>query len=86
MGDQHHALPQPENDHDRKSRSTIRVSFRGRDDSREFVVSPWHAKQYEDFLVSMKVNGQHYMLDVHGDGLLAYALQCSADVQTRFGS
>jgi hypothetical protein len=72
QANEHHAFPQPENNHDADHRSTIRASVSGSKDSREFVVSPWMLKQAEDFCVSLKVNGKHYFLDVHGDGLLAY--------------
>lgn len=68
----HHAMPQPENAHEQPT--TIQVSVRGRDGQGSFTVSPWHTKQFEDFLTIMKVNGKHFQLDVHGSGLLAYAL------------
>lgn len=71
MGETHHAMPQPENDRDRYS--TVRLGIGG--DEREFSVSPWHAKQFEDFLVMLKINGQHFLLNVHGDGMLAHAMR-----------
>jgi len=77
-GDQHHAIAQPENDHDLKCSSTVRVSIRGSQESREFRVTPWGTKQLEDFMVILKVNGKHFMIDVHGDGMLAYTMRALA--------
>lgn len=81
LGDDHHAYAQPENERDRKRRFTLRVSPTADDTMwREFVVSPWHVKQFEDFLQFIRVNGQHVLLNVHGDGLLAYALRAGSAV------
>lgn len=73
LGDAHHALPQPENDHDKPS--TVTVSVRGSTETVTRQVSPWHLKQYEDFLTVMHVNGQHFLLEVHGSGLLAETMR-----------
>ena len=75
LQDAHHALPQPENAGDETNRCRIRASVRGASESREFVVSPWMLKQAEDFLSMMQVNGKHFALTVHGDGLLAYVMR-----------
>jgi hypothetical protein len=77
MGDQHHAFAQPENDKDR--RLIFRVSPPSRPDlGRDFVCAPWHLKQLEDFLQFIRVSGHNFVLNVHGDGLIAYALQTAA--------
>lgn len=81
MGDQHHALPQPENDGDIRSKSEIRVSVRGSDESRTFHASGWHVKQIEDIAVILKQNGRHFQIQVHGDGMLAYVMQLLATAE-----
>lgn len=77
MGAHHHAFAQPENDADR--RLTVTASPSGHPElARTFTVAPWHLKQLEDFLQFIRINGQHVLLHVHGDGLIAYALRASA--------
>lgn len=72
-GSAHHAFPQPENEGDRWT--TVRAKVRGQTQERAFRVSGWMLKQAEDFLTMLKINGAHFFLTVHGDGLLAYLLQ-----------
>lgn len=73
MGDVHHALPQPENDHDRWS--LVHAGVRDKPESmRTFRVCHWHLKQAEDLLTTMKVNGAHFTLAPHGDGLFTHLL------------
>lgn len=82
MNGEHHAFPQPENDKDQN----IIVSVNPVDDPanvRKFECSPWHIKQAEDFLQFIRVNGEHFLLNVHGDGLIAYMLHTSADLQVQ---
>lgn len=77
FGDANHAFPQPENDRD--ARMIFRASPTGRPDlERLFICSPWHVKQLEDFLQFIRVAGHHFALNIHGDGLIAYALKASA--------
>jgi hypothetical protein len=72
-GTAHHALPQPENAADQ--RALVRVGAKDRPETiRQFTVAPWMLKQMEDFLTILKINGQHFTLAVHGDGLLAHLL------------
>lgn len=79
IGDQHHAFPQAENDRDRRYR--VRVHPSGAPElAREFVCAPWHLKQLECFLQLVKFSGHQFLLNVHGDGLLAYALQSQSEV------
>lgn len=79
LGHQHHAFEQPENEADR--RLVFDVHPTGDPDRvRRFVCSPWHVAQFEDFLQMIRVNGHQFLLNVHGDGLLAYALASSADI------
>lgn len=74
-----HAYAQPENDKDR--RIPFRVEPTGCPElGRVFTCAPWHLKQLEDFIQLVRINGQHFRINVHGEGLLAYALQSSADL------
>ena len=76
---QHHAYDQPENARD--TRVTVEAAPSGHDDmARRFECAPWHLKQLEDFLRFIKFNGDKFLLNVHGDGLLAHALQTNAAV------
>jgi hypothetical protein len=80
---QHHAYEQAENDRDRPL--PFRVSPVGHPElERKFNCAPWHAKQFECLLQMIRLNGQHFLINVHGDGLLAYALSTSAELQTQF--
>lgn len=73
---QHHAYPQTEND-DRPHPWRVKwPDYPER--AREFLCSGWHLKQLEDFLQMVRINGHQFLIHVHGDGLLAYALRASA--------
>lgn len=75
----HHAYPQPENERDRRLVFTANPS--GHPElGRKFICAPWHVQQAADFLAFLKYQGQHFVLNVHGDGLLAYALRSFGDV------
>jgi hypothetical protein len=74
MDDKHHAIPQPENDSDIKTRRSVQVGFKHSGETRTFQASSWHVKQCEDMLTTMHINGKHYKLNVHGDGMLAYII------------
>lgn len=71
-GAQHHAVEQPENEHDNRFAMDLTVPGH---ESMRFWLSPWHLKQFEDFLAVLKLNGQHFQLTVHGGGLLAHAIR-----------
>ncbi len=72
-GAEHHALAQPENEQDKKIAMNLDVV--GHEPIR-FWVSAWHLKQFEDFMTIFKLTGgQHWMLNVHGGGLLAHAIR-----------
>jgi len=75
----HHVMPQPENDHDKFYQ--LKVGPTGHPDmNRTFTVTGWHCKQFEDILQFIRVNGEYVLVNVHGDGLIAYALQCGSDL------
>ncbi len=80
IGDQHHAFAQVENERDKRYQVTAAPSDRP-DLGRTFTCSPWHMKQFEDFLQMVRVNGDQFLLNIHGDGLLSFALRSSADGQ-----
>lgn len=76
----HHAYEQPENAQDRRIRLDVHPT--GRPDlTRAFEVAPWHLKQLEDLLLMIRTNGERFVLNVHGEGLLAYVLRAGAEVQ-----
>jgi hypothetical protein len=75
LNDTHHAVPQPENDGDARTRSTITVGVRGSDETRTFQASGWHVKQLEDALTIFRTNGKYFQIDVHGDGMLAHVMR-----------
>jgi len=77
MGEEHHALAQPENDAERRLRITVAPSDRP-DLARDFWCAPWHAQQLEDFLLIVRHHGDSFQLAVHGTGLLAYVLESAA--------
>ncbi len=74
----HHAYEQVENEQDRAFPFVVHPTDRP-DLARKFYCAPWHAKQFECLLQMIRVNGKHFLLNVHGDGLLAYALTTCAD-------
>lgn len=78
---QHHANAQPENDADQQYRVKVSMTETP-DDVREFACTGWHLVQVQDFLRLIRFHGQHFQLAVHGDGLLAHALQASANLVT----
>jgi len=78
MGDAHHAYDQPEN---QEATRVAKVGPTDRPDlSREFRVTRWHLKQFEDCLKFFHSSGNKFLINVHGDGLLAYSLRTNAQV------
>lgn len=76
-GGEHHAFAQPENQKDQ--RFTIVVDDPAVPGSaKKFTLSPWHLKQVEDFLAIMRVSGDHFLLSIHGEGILAYLMTIGA--------
>ena len=78
----HHAYAQAENDTEAVRAFTLHPTGHPKQ-ARTFHCTGWQAKQLEDFLQMIRINGHQFLLNMHGDGMLAYALQCSADVQLR---
>jgi len=77
VGGKHHAYPQAENEKDKAFDVTL--SSPGHPElTRAFRCAPWHMKQLECFLQTIRINGHTFLLNVHGDGLLAYALKLGA--------
>jgi len=80
MGTKHHAYAQPENDGDKPAVFTVQPT--GHPElARNFVCAGWHVKQLECFLQTIRLYGDKFKIRVHGDGLLAYALSASANVE-----
>lgn len=79
LDDKHHAFPQKENDDD--ARYHVRVESPD-GERRVFQCSGWHVKQAEDFLQTIRINGNHFLLNVHGPGLLAYMLRSAGSSVT----
>lgn len=80
MGNKHHAYEQAENEGD--SAFVVKMwPGEHTEKTRSFVCAPWMMKQLECFLQTIRIGGHTFLLNVHGDGLLAYALRSSADVQ-----
>lgn len=80
LDNNHHAYEQPENDRDGHVKVTAYPS--GHPElKRVFDCAPWHVKQLECFLQTIRFNGHNFVLNVHGEGLLAYALQSGAQIE-----
>jgi hypothetical protein len=80
LGGKHHAYEQAENATDKAYPFVVHPT--GHPElARTFMCAPWHAKQLECFLQSIRLNGHQFLLNVHGDGLLAFALSSSAGVE-----
>lgn len=79
-GESHHAVHQPENSRDQ--RFVFNAYPTGhKERARQFIVSPWMLKQLEDFLQLIRIAGDQFLLNIHGDGLLAFALEQAADLE-----
>jgi hypothetical protein len=81
MDGEHHAFEQPENAKDRAIRVKVQATD-GQDEGREFVCAPWMLKQAEDFFEFIKSSGHLFKLQVHGDGLIAYAIARNGTIST----
>lgn len=68
----HHAYPQALNDNE--GAALFKVA------GREFLCSAWQAAQARNFLDVIKVNGEHFNLHVHGDGLLAHLIKTGCNM------
>ncbi len=80
MDGKHHAYDQKENNHEKTMSVWIRP--KGRDDmARRFICSTWQAKQASDFLDLVKHLGEHFQLNVHGDGLIAAMVRTGAEIE-----
>jgi hypothetical protein len=77
---QHHGFAQTENEQDQAFAFEAHPSGHP-EMARRFRCAPWHVKQLEDFLQMVRVNGDQFQLQIHGDGLVAYALAASADLE-----
>lgn len=78
MGKAHHAYEQAENEKDKAFPFDVCPPDRP-DLLRTFMCAPWHAKQLECLLQMIRVNGDSFLIEIHGDGLLAYMLKNLAE-------
>ena len=62
----HHAYAQPENDNS----EVQKVICAGK----EFYASPWMLSQADDFMHFIKKLGEHFELNVHGNGLISHII------------
>lgn len=67
VGDEHHAYPQRENDHD--DFVTVRIG------ERVFKCATWMVSQIEDFFNMIHFQGDPYQMIVRGDGAIAYMVR-----------
>lgn len=72
----HHALDQPENASERGYEIVVAPTDRP-DLRRAFRCAPWHVQQFSDVLQMIK-HGPQWLLNVHGDGLIAHAMRVQA--------
>jgi len=70
MGDKHHAYAQP----DGEGKETNNVLCA----ERTFKMSATMVSQADDFMRFVKANGDHFNLNVHGDGVLAHIVSMGA--------
>lgn len=71
----HHAYPQALNEGEQVLAFESKI-FNAT--GRKFHCSAWQAAQAHSFVDLIKVNGEHFQLTVHGDGLLAHILKTGA--------
>jgi hypothetical protein len=81
----HHAYGQPENDRDQAMPVWLvprdpTTGERREDLKRKFLCDPWHMKQHEEFCTMVKAMGSAFLLNVHGDGLIANTVRMGAEL------
>ncbi len=79
----HHAYPQEENLRDKRITFKLCPPGGGPEDERTFECAPWHVKQCEGLMQMVRFLGNSFSLNIHGEGLAAYALRSSAGVMIR---
>jgi len=80
IGDKHHSYAQPENEH----KNIISMAVKATDvegiPARMFQCQPWMASQAQEFKDMIPMLGDHVLLDVKGDGLIAHMLKTGAQL------
>lgn len=74
----HHAYAQPINDAEGSALFEIA--------GKVFRCSAWQASQARHFLDLIKLNGEHFELSIHGDGLLSYLLKRGCEMPAQSNS
>jgi hypothetical protein len=82
MGDAHHAYDQEENASDQALTFTVHPTG-SPEMARVFRCAPWHVQQVQDFLQMIRFQGTQFVVNVHGDGLIAFIMRASAEVVVR---
>lgn len=77
---QHHAYAQAENEKDRPIKVWVQTPGEN-GERRSFECAPWHIKQAEDWLQMLKVNGDHFLVNFHGEGLLAHLMASASGME-----
>lgn len=85
MDGKHHAYGQPENDRDQAMSVWLvprdpKTGERREDLRRKFLCDPWMMKQHEEFCTMVKAMGSAFLLNVHGDGLIANTVRMGAEL------
>ena len=75
---QHHAYQQAENDVDKPHPVTLSAPGKP-DTARVFQCTGWHVQQLICWLSTIRLHGDMFILNVHGDGMIAYAMKIAAD-------
>ncbi len=79
MDDKHHAYDQPENEEDAEKAVTITVAP-GSKWEKKFLAAPWMLFQAIDFKRMASRILPDVLLDVKGDGMIAYMIQTAAEM------
>jgi hypothetical protein len=79
---QHHAYSQPENDADDVLKVEVFPTSRP-NETRRFLCTAWHLQQFAELLKVIRLNHKNFSVNVHGNGLLAYALNAQDDITVR---
>lgn len=81
----HHAYEQALNDRDQRIRVVAKIDGEA-GEGRVFYCAPWHIKQAEDFQQLIRVRGDMFKLNVHGNGLIAHLMRTGAQIQESGGA
>lgn len=81
MGNDHHAFPQPENESDRPFKVTVSPT-ESPEDKKVFYTTPWMLKQAEDVMTLIQMLGDKFLINFHGEGLIAHMIETASTLLT----